>query len=140
MAIEFEAPKPLTQAQFMLKTVGEEMIRPKSRYFDEHEHEIPWDYIEFMHLAMKATGGSSLVPRENGNHNSDQEKRSPIGYQLVAAQIESLAWGDLGFYHCLPGGALGAAAVHAAGTAEQKAKFRARFKEDKPTFAAMCIT
>jgi len=140
MAIEFEAPKPLTQARFMLKTVGEEMIRPKSRYFDEHEHEIPWDYIEFMHLAMKATGGSSLVPRENGNHNSDQEKRSPIGYQLVAAQIESLAWGDLGFYHCLPGGALGAAAIHAAGTSEQKEKFLARFKDEKPTFAAMCIT
>ena len=54
MPIEFEAPKPMVQAQFLLKTVGEEMMRSKSRYFDEHEHEIPWDYIEFMHTAMKA--------------------------------------------------------------------------------------
>ena len=43
MPIEFEAPKPITNAQFVLKTVAEEMMRPKSRYFDEHEHEIPWD-------------------------------------------------------------------------------------------------
>jgi len=145
MAIEFESPKPITQAQYMLKTVGEEMIRPKSRYFDEHEHEIPWDYIEFMHLAMKAAGGSSLAPREessssNGRGDRAEGKHPPIGYQLIATQIESLAWGDLGFYHCLPGGALGAAAIHAAGTPEQKEKFLARFKDEKPTFAAMCIT
>jgi acyl-CoA dehydrogenase len=140
MPIEFEAPKPLSQAQVMLKTVGEEMIRPKSRYFDEHEHEIPWEYIEFMHMAMKASGGSSLAPRENGSKAEGKEKRPPIGYQLIATQIESLAWGDLGFYHCLPGGALGAAAIHATGTPEQKEKFLARFKDEKPTFAAMCIT
>jgi hypothetical protein len=36
MPIEFETPKPLTQAQVLLKTVGEEMIRPQSRYYDEH--------------------------------------------------------------------------------------------------------
>ena len=42
------------QTQFVLKTVADEMMRPSSRYFDEHEHEIPWDYIEFMHAAMKA--------------------------------------------------------------------------------------
>ncbi len=145
MPIEFESPKPITQAQFVLKTVAEEMMRPKSRYFDEHEHEIPWDYIEFMHSAMKAMGGNSLAPRENGNgHEKDtdaaKEKRPPIGYQLIAAQMESLSWGDVGLYHCLPGGGLGAAAVYAAGTPEQRKKFLARFHEDKPTFAAMCIT
>ncbi|MFN8405307.1 MAG: acyl-CoA dehydrogenase family protein [Anaerolineales bacterium] len=43
-------------------------------------------------------------------------------------------------YHCLPGGGLGAAAVHAAGTADQRVKFLSRFNGDKPTFAAMCIT
>jgi acyl-CoA dehydrogenase len=140
MPIEFEAPKPITQMQFMLKTVADEMMRPKSRYYDENEHEIPWDYIEFMHAAMKAAGGSSLAPHENGTGKEKDEKRPPIGYQLIAAQIESLAWGDLGFYHCLPGGGLGAAAVYAAGTPKQRAKFLARFNGEKPTFAAMCIT
>ena len=63
-----------------------------------------------------------------------------MGYQMIASQIEALCWGDVGMYHCLPGGGLGAAAVFAAGTAEQKEKFLARFSGEKPTFAAMCIT
>ena len=138
MPIEFEAPKPITQTQFMLKTVAEEMMRPHSRYFDEHEHEIPWDYIEFMHMAMKAAAATGLAPRENGTKGA--EKRPSIGYQILAAQIEALCWGDVGMYHCLPGGGLGAAAVFAAGTPEQKAKFLARFNDEKPTFAAMSIT
>ena len=60
MSIEFESPKPILQMQFMLKTVADEMMRPRSRYFDEHEHEIPWDYIEFMHLAMKAAAQANV--------------------------------------------------------------------------------
>jgi acyl-CoA dehydrogenase len=140
MSIEFDAPKPILQTQFVLKTVADEMMRPRSRYFDEHEHEIPWDYIEFMHSAMRAMGGNGLAPGENGGKTEEQKKRPSIGYQTLAAQIEALCWGDVGMYHCLPGGGLGAAAVFAAGTAEQKAKFLARFHEEKPTFAAMCMT
>lgn len=145
MPIEFETPKPIAQTQFVLKTVAEEMMRSKSRYFDEHEHEIPWDYIEFMHTAMKAMGVGSLAPKEkkdgNGHEGEEKkEKRPPIAYQVLAAQIEALAWGDVGFYLVTPGGGLGAAAVQAAGTPEQRAKFLARFSEEKPTFAAMCMT
>jgi len=143
MTIEFESPKPITQTQFVLKTVAEEMMRSKSRYFDEHEHEIPWDYIEFMHTAMKAMGAGSLAPREKGNgHDGGEpkEKHPPIAYQSLAAQIEMLSWGDVGFYLITPGGGLGAAAVAAAGSPEQRAKFLSRFGEEKPTFAAMCMT
>jgi len=143
MPIEFEAPKPVVQTQFVLKTVAEEMMRSHSRYFDEHEHEIPWDYIEFMHNAMKAMGAGSLVPKEkgNGHDGSEQkEKRPSISYQVLASQIEMLAWGDVGMYLVTPGGGLGAAAVQAAGTSEQKAKFLARFAGEKPTLAAMCMT
>src|SRR5574339_244237 len=140
MPIEFEAPKPITQMQFMLKTIADEMMRPRSRYFDEHEHEIPWDYIEFMHMAMRAAAATGLAPRDNGKKSEDAEKRPSIGYQMIAAQIEALCWGDVGMYHCLPGGGLGAAAIFAAGTPEQKAKFLARFNGEKPTFAAMSIT
>ena len=143
MPIEFEAPKPVQQTQFVLKTVAEEMMRSRSRYFDEHEHEIPWDYIEFMHTAMKAMGAGSLAPTEKGNgHNGDvqKEKRPSIAYQVLASQIEMLSWGDVGMYLVTPGGGLGAAAVQAAGTPEQKAKFLARFREEKPTLAAMCMT
>jgi len=143
MPIEFEAPKPIAQTQFVLKTIAEEMMRSHSRYFDEHEREIPWDYIEFMHNAMKATGVGSLAPKEKGNgHEGDEkkEKLPAIAYQALAAQIEMLAWGDVGMYLVTPGGGLGAAAVQAAGTPEQKAKFLRRFSDEKPTLAAMCMT
>lgn len=144
MPIDFETPKPVVQMQFVLKTVAEEMMRSHSRYFDEHEHEIPWDYIEFMHTAMKTMGGGSLAPREEkpNGHNGGEEKprHPPIGYQMLASQIETLSWGDVGMYLVTPGGGLGAAAVQAAGTTEQKAEFLARFAGEKPTFAAMCMT
>jgi len=143
MTIEFESPKPITQMQFVLKTVAEEMMRSKSREFDENEHAIPWDYVEFMHTAMRSMGGGGgLAPTEEKNNggNGSGEKRPPIGYQKLAAQIEMLSWGDVGFYLITPGGGLGAAAVQAAGSPEQKAKFLARFNEEKPTFAAMCMT
>ena len=143
MTIEFEPPKPLVQARTVLQTVAEEMMRSHSRYFDEEEHAIPWDYIEFMHTAMRSLGGGSLAPKEekpNGHDGDGGKARPPIGYQLLATQIETLAWGDVGMYLITPGGGLGAAAVQAAATPEQKAKFLARFSGEKPTFASMSMT
>ena len=141
MTIEFESAKPIVQMQTVLKTVAEEMMRSKSRYFDEHEHEIPWDYIEFMHTATKSLGSGSLAPKEEKKEEDpNKPKRPPIGYQLLASQIEMLAWGDVGMYLITPGGGLGAAAVQAAGSPEQRTKFLARFSGEKPTFAAMCMT
>jgi acyl-CoA dehydrogenase len=144
MTIEFDPPKPIAQARAVLRTVAEEMMRSRSRYFDENETAIPWDYIEFMHTAMKSFGGGSLAPKEEkpNGHDGTQGKsaRPPIGYQLLATQIETLAWGDVGMYLITPGGGLGAAAVQAAATPEQKAKFLARFGGEKPTFASMSMT
>jgi len=141
MAIDFETPKPILQMQAVLKTVAVEMMRSKSRYFDEHEREIPWEYIEFMHAAMRSVGGVHLAPKEDkANDDHGQPRHPPIGYQLLASQIEMLAWGDVGMYLTTPGGGLGAAAVQAAGSVEQRAKFLARFGGDKPTFAAMSMT
>ena len=67
-------------------------------------------------------------------------KRPPIGYQMLASLLEMLSWGDAGMYLVTPGGGLGAAAVQAAASDEQKIKFLSRFGEEKPTFAAMCMT
>ncbi len=144
MTIEFEPPKPIIQARTVLQTVAEEMMRSHSRYFDENERAIPWDYIEFMHTAMRSLGGGSLAPKEEkteGHAGADgKPARPPIGYQLLASQIETLAWGDVGMYLITPGGGLGAAAVQAAATPEQKAKFLERFAGEKPTFASMAMT
>jgi acyl-CoA dehydrogenase len=140
MTIEFEAPKPILQQQVMLKTVAENMMRTVSREFDENEHSIPWDYVEFMHTAMKAAGGGGGLTVTEEKPKEGAEKRPPIGYQKLATQIEMLSWGDVGMYLITPGGGLGAAAVAAAGSPEQKAKFLERFNGEKPTYAAMCMT
>ena len=143
--IEFEAPKPIAQQRYLLNTVAVEMMRPHSRYFDEHEHAIPWDYINFMHQAMKAMGAGSLAPPEqkepkDAQKEEKKEKRPPIGYQSLAFMLEMLSWGDAGMYLDTPGGGLGAAAIEATGTPEQKQRFLARFQTDKPTFGAMAMT
>lgn len=140
MTIEFETPKPIANQQVMLKTVAENMMRSVSREFDENEHAIPWDYVEFMHTAMKAAGGGGGLTVTEDKPKEGTEKRPPIGYQKLATQIEMLAWGDVGMYLITPGGGLGAAAVAAAGSPEQKAKFLERFNGDAPTYAAMCMT
>lgn len=138
--IEFDAPKPISQQSFVLKTVAENMMRPVSRYFDENEHQIPWDYINFMHMAMRATGAGSLAPSDTPKKDAEGKERPRIGYQMLAFMMEMLSWGDVGIYLCTPGGMLGAAAIDAAGTAEQKEKFLARFREEKPAFGAMAMT
>jgi acyl-CoA dehydrogenase len=138
--IDFEAPKPIAQQSIALQTVAENMMRPFSRHFDEHEHDVPWDYINFMHMAMRSTGAGSLAPREKKNGDEPKKDRPPIGYQSLAFMLEILAWGDVGMYLVTPGGGLGAAAVEAAGTPEQKQKFLARFGAEKPTFGAMAMT
>jgi acyl-CoA dehydrogenase len=138
--IDFEMPKPIVQQRYALTTVAENMMRPVARYFDENEHEIPWDYINFMHMAMRATGAGSLAPREHKDGDGAKKDRPPIGYQALAFMLETLSWGDVGMYLCTPGGGLGAAAVEATGTSEQKQKFLARFATEKPIFAAMAMT
>ena len=62
--ISFEMPKPLQQTRRVVETVAENMMRPVSRDLDENEHKIPWNYIEFMHTATKAMGGTSMPPEE----------------------------------------------------------------------------
>jgi acyl-CoA dehydrogenase len=140
--IEFEAPKPIQMLTTALETVAVNMMRPVSRKFDENEHDIPWDYINFMHMAMRQTGAGSLAPAERKPKPGEEakEKRPPIGYQQLATTLEILSWGDCGMYLVTPGGGLGAAAVQAAGTPEQREKFLVRFKGEKPVFGAMAMT
>lgn len=133
--IDFEMPETISKQVYLLQTVAENMMRPVSRYFDEHEHEIPWDYINFMHEAMRATGAGSLAPEEGKKREGPR-----LGYQRLAFMIEILSWGDAGLYLCTPGGGLGAAAVEATGTPEQKERFLKRFSGEKPVLACMAMT
>ena len=132
--IDFEIPEKIAGTRTLVETVAVNMMRPFSRYFDEHEHEIPWDYITFMHTATKAMGGASMAANEG-------RKEGPrFGFQRLAIMVEMLSWGDAGMYLCTPGGMLGSAAVSATGTPEQKERFLKRFRGETPVFDAMCMT
>lgn len=142
--IDFSPPKPIKQMNNVVETVAVNMMRPVSRHFDENEHEIPWDYITFMHNAIKSMGGISMAPDEKKEKKKDdgerKKKHPPIGYQRLAHMVEMLSWGDAGIYLCTPGGMLGSAAVAAAGTSEQKKRFLSRFMDKEPVFDAMAMT
>lgn len=138
--ISFEKSKAIEQTEYLLKTVADNMMRPVSRYFDDNEHEIPWEYIEFMHNAQKQMGQGSLIPEEGQEKSEEKKDRPRQGYQVMAHTIEMLSWGDAGMYLCTPRGGLGSAAVEAAGTDEQKKLFLSRLGGEKPVFTAMAIT
>lgn len=144
--ISFDPPKPIANMQNVLKMVAENMMRPVSRHFDENDKDIPWDYINFIHMGMGNMGRSFSPAPQNGDSkngegsNGDGKKRPSIHYQNLIFMIEMLAWGDVGIYLCTPGGGLGAAAIEATGTPEQKQRFLARFKAQKPAFGAMAMT
>jgi acyl-CoA dehydrogenase len=133
--ISFKMPEKIEQATVLMETIAENMMRPVSRHFDEHEHEIPWEYIEFMHNSQKAMGSGSMTDA------SPKKKEGPsISFQRLAFTAEMLSWGDVGLWLCTPGGGLGAAAVNATGTPEQKERFLTRMSGDKPVFDAMALT
>ncbi len=142
--ISFEIPEKVQHTITLMTMVAENMMRPVARYFDDHEHEIPWDYINMMHDANKQMGGGGFVPSSEKPKKAEGEapkKEGPrIGYQRLAYSAEVLSWGDTGLYLCSPVGLLGAAAVAATGTPEQKQRFLTRFGGDKPVLDAMALT
>jgi len=99
-----------------------ELIRPVSRYYDEHEHESPQELIDQI-----------WRKRSEGIFN--------MGMDITSAlRIEELCWGDAGLFLCIPGPSLGGAAVFASGTKEQLQRFLGSFNEGKPKWGAMAIT
>jgi acyl-CoA dehydrogenase len=142
--ISFGMPEKIQQNVTLMTMVAENMMRPVSRYFDDHEHEVPWDYINFMHEASKQMGGGGFIPssdKPKKAEGGEPKKEGPrLGYQRLAYSAEVLSWGDTGLYLSSPVGLLGAAAVVATGTPEQKTRFLARFSGDKPVIDAMALT
>jgi len=114
--IDFAIPPSIEAQTAALRAVAVNVMRPISRHMDENEHEVPWEYMRFMHQAMRATGSGSMAGQTPG-------AGARLGFQTLAFSIEMLSWGDAGLYLCTPGGGLGAAAVEATGTPEQRERF-----------------
>lgn len=143
--IDFEIPEFMLQQILPYDQIAAEVMRPWSRYYDEHEHERPQEFIatiwplvreEYKERWASETGETdpqTLSDREPNGPNTDV-----LANILI---IEMLAWGDAGQYLCRPGGRLGGTAVEAVGTPEQKERFLKRFTTgERPIWGAMAIT
>jgi len=119
--IDFELKPEEKKSIELAHEIAEKNFRPVSRYYDEHEHEEPWDLINSM-WDRRAEGGLMGLGIDG------------------ALRTEELCWGDAGLALAMPGPGLGGAAVFAAGTQEQWGKFLSRFNEGKPKWGAMAMT
>lgn len=128
--ISFEVSKQIMDQQRIAESIAREKIRPQSRYYDDHEHEVPWDFA--WHWWQKAR--NVLFGFRPSRTASDEAFMTQVFIN------ETISWGDAGFFLEIPWPALGGYAVKATGTEEQKERFLKRFEGEKPTWASMALT
>jgi acyl-CoA dehydrogenase len=131
--IDFELSPSIEQARQMIHMMAEQTMRPIAHEYDEREHEEPTEWHQMMWSVSK---GSDVF----GGKAEKKEKGVSERHLSSAVTIEELSWGDAGLYLSIPNPGLGGAAVAAAGTAEQRQRFLARFHSGDPKWAAMAIT
>jgi acyl-CoA dehydrogenase len=120
--IDFELTPEQKEAIKAAHQVAEELFRPISRYYDEHEHDSPQELID--KLWEKRLEGSLFA-----------------GLDMTAAlRVEEACWGDAGLYLCVPSPGLGGAAIFATGTQEQIQRFLGKYNEGGPKWGAMAMT
>jgi acyl-CoA dehydrogenase len=134
--IDFELEPQVIDRLKMYRMVAEQMMRPISREYDEREHEKPWQFFEAMWSASRAADAVPALSPDSG----EQSDRPKLRNLLTCVTTEELCWGDAGLFLATPNSGLGGAAVMAAGTPAQKARFLKRFSEGKPKWGAMAIT
>jgi acyl-CoA dehydrogenase len=132
--IDFEIPDFLSTQLQALEQVAMQVMRPAARYYDEHEHERPWEYIKMM---WEAGSNAGFRGRTSPTAATSTAK---IRNVALAHTVEMLSYGDCGLYLSTAGGALGAAAIESAGTPEQISRFLTRFQTGEPKWGAMAMT
>lgn len=148
MTIEFKTPEEIEKQLRPVQVVAENVMRPESRVLDDNEHSRPVNFVHMMWPQMqemeRANLEASLRRARNGSNgdksNGDGSKKPRTGNLALIHMIEMLSWGDAGVYLCIPGSALGGAAIQAVGTPEQKERFLRRFTEGEPKWGAMAMT
>jgi acyl-CoA dehydrogenase len=122
--ISFELTEGARAARDFFQRMASERMRPISRQYDEREHELPREWVDW----YWSEGRKQLPPVHEG-------------FVQVCMQAEELCWGDAGLYLRTPFAGLGGSAVAAAGTKEQKERFLSVFQADgPPAWGAMAIT
>ncbi|NJN84616.1 MAG: hypothetical protein HC802_21570 [Caldilineaceae bacterium] len=120
MPIEFKTPDAIEKQLQSVHMVAENVMRPESRFLDDHEHTRPVKFVNMMWPQMKEMEKFNLEaalaraerakngkdkPSSNGANGSGETKASIANLSLVH-MIEMLSWGDAGVYLCIPASAL----------------------------------
>src|SRR4030042_99031 len=120
--IDFELTPEQKEAVAAAHKIAEEMLRPISGYYDEHEDESPKELINKMWEGRRE---GSLMG----------------GLDMTAAlRTEEMFWGDAGLALALPSPGLGGAAIFATGTPEQLQRFLGNYNDGGPKWGAMAMT
>jgi acyl-CoA dehydrogenase len=142
--INFEIPEKIENELQMVKMLAAQVMRSKARYYDEHEHERPVEFINMMWPVIRDQNKRQLERWQGDGRERESRgdgKRVNTSILRLIMLIEVMSWGDAGQYLCVPGGGLGGAAVEAVGTTEQKLRLMRRFAEgDEPAWGSMAIT
>jgi acyl-CoA dehydrogenase len=152
MPIEFKTPEEIEKQLQPVRLVAEQVMRPDSRYLDEHEHARPDKFVHMMWPHMQEMEKANLeaalaraqrvagvgAASTNGKHSPNG--RANLANLTLIHMIEMLSWGDAGIYLCIPASALAGAAINAVGTPEQLERFLRRFTEGEPKWGAMAMT
>jgi len=126
--ISFDPSENSAHARAYYHRMAEEQMRPISRRYDEEEHALPREWVDF-YWANARSGAP-------GNPGGPTD-----GFVQVCIQAEELCWGDAALYLRTPTAALGGSAVAATGTPEQRERFLRGFREPgHPIWGAMAIT
>jgi acyl-CoA dehydrogenase len=125
--IDFEPTAAAVAARDHFHAMAAEHMRPISRKYDEDEHALPSEWVDWYW--------------QHGRKSVPVMKEPGDGMVQVCMQAEELCWGDAGLYLRTPFAGLGGSAVAAAGTKEQKQRFLSVFQADgAPAWGAMAIT
>jgi len=141
--MDFTLSEAATKRKELMRMAAETLMRPIARQYDEEEHTEPWDFFNTMWEASSQNREAASMTGEGkgkGKEKKGSERKQSEATLIAAVQIEELAWGDAGLYLSIPNPGLGGAAVNAAGTKEQKARFLGDFHSGKPRWGAMAIT
>lgn len=141
--IDFELESHVINQIQMYHAAAEQMMRPISREYDEHEHSEPRQFWNAMWAASKSLnpGAESKKPATDGKSEAKTAETTPKLRNLYTClSTEELCWGDAGLFLSIPGGGLGGAAIAAAGSPVQRERFLRRFAEGEPKWGAMAIT
>jgi hypothetical protein len=89
--IDFELSEAAQNLKTMVHGAAEAFMRPVSQRFDEEEHAIPWDFINFMWQTTQGTD-TNLAAKKPSKEGAPALERN----LQLAVSIEELSWGDAG--------------------------------------------